>query len=52
MLNHRVLLTLACKKMMYNNSRKMGILFILPPSGVAWMVTPGEEFRGVTLYNV
>ena len=52
MLSHRVLLTPACKKMLYNNSRKKVILFLLPPRGVAWMVTPGAEFRGVTLYNV
>ena len=35
MLNPRVLLTLAFKKMLYDNSRKMGNPVPLAPSGVA-----------------
>ena len=51
MLYPRVLLTLAFKEMLYDNSPKMGNP--VPPSAVAllWMMTTGAEFRGVALNN-
>ena len=52
MLNPRVMLTLAFKKMLYDNSRKMGNPVPLPPVVLLWMVTSGVEFHGDTLYNV
>ena len=34
--NPRVLLMLGFKKMLYDNSRKMVILFLLPPPSAPW----------------
>ena len=52
MLNPRVLLSLAFKKVLPDNSSKRAILFLLPSSGVElWMVTSGVELCGVTLNN-
>ena len=52
MLNSRILLTLAFKKMLYDNSGKKAILFLLPSSGVAEDGNTRGEINGATLHNL
>ena len=52
MLNPRILLTLASKKMLYKIHVKQAILFLLPSSGVAKDGNTRGEIYGVTLHNV